>query len=156
RIDRSQKRFEPSDSMVRNRIWRPSGERDISGIREGALNTEGFVPGSAVTEKATAFDGTVECGPAVNCQPIKPVAPARPAAATIHGTADRHAGRLTGGIAGGSAPLITSSISTRASPIACSRSLGSFLRQRTNNRRIPSGVELGNAIQSGSDFRIVA
>jgi hypothetical protein len=52
--------------------------------------------------------------------------------------------------ASSAAPPSSSSICTRASPMACSRVLASFFRQRVSNRRSPAGVVAGTALQSGS------
>src|SRR5262249_59653851 len=62
--------------------------------------------------------------------------------------------RGTRGSAG--SPETASSIAIRASPIACSRCFGSFVRQRRASSRMHGGGSAGRAAQSGSVFQIAA
>ena len=65
-------------------------------------------------------------------------------------------GRAITGVAAGGAESTTSSISIRASAMSRNRVRVSRSRQRRRTRLTEGGVSGGNALQSGSDFRIAA
>src|SRR5204863_1195547 len=87
-------------------------------------------------------------------------AAAATATATTHGNEDERVRSEPAGAAPVSETSGTTSsiaaISILTSPMSLRRYLGSFVRHRSNSRRIVGGVALGSTDQSGSRSRIFA
>ena len=143
---------EPLESTATNASALPSGEITNASVWSGRR-----VSGGAVTMKRIEVRST-------SCRDIRPSV--QPAASSAIASSPAAASQISrgrradaAGVAVGSrsgAPAMTSSSSMRASPASRNRKVGSLRRQRRMSATRRRGVAAGNAVQSGSVFRIAA